>query len=486
MTINLADNNPRISYSVAQGATQQTFAVPFEFFNDSDLSVYVDGVLKTEGTHYTITGGDGSTGNVVFVTATPPAVQQVLGATGGSTVVITRTTPIERTSDFSAGADINRAALNEQLDILTAMIADAKDRLDRSVSLNGYDAGVTLTLPTDRASKVLAFDASGNVVNGPTVANVTNAEAYATAAAASAASALSSQNLATSSQSSATASASAASTSQTAAAASAAAASTSQSAAAASQSSATSSASAASTSATNAASSASAASTSASNASSSASSASTSASNASAAQTAAESARDATLLAYDNFDDRYLGAKTSDPTLDNDGNALLAGSLYFNSVSQVMKLYTGSAWVAAYVSGVASSIGFTPAGNIAAVTVQAAIEELDAEKVIKTSSTGSAVVPASTQANRDASPAAGYFRFNTDLGKFEGHNGTTWGSVGGGATGGGADEVFVETATTVTANYTITSGKNAMTAGPVTINSGVSITIPSGSVWTIV
>ena len=388
MTINLADNNPRISYSVAQGVTQQTFAVPFEFFNDSDLSVYVDGVLKAEGTHYTITGGDGSTGNVVFVTATPPAVQQVLGATGGSTVVITRTTPIERTSDFSAGADINRAALNEQLDILTAMVADAKDRLDRSVSLNGYDAGVTLTLPVDRAGKVIAFDASGNLINGPTVDEVVNGEEYAAAAAASA--------------------------------------------------------------------------------------------------TAAQNALNATLAVYDSFDDRYLGTKTSDPTLDNDGNALLAGALYFNSVAETMKLYTGSAWVAAYVSGTAVNVGFTPAGGIAATNVQTALQELDTEKVTKTSSTGSAVVPASTQANRDASPAAGYFRFNTDLGKFEGHNGTTWGSVGGGATGGGSDEVFVETATTVTANYTITSGKNALTAGPVTINSGVSITIPSGSVWTIV
>jgi hypothetical protein len=83
----------------------------------------------------------------------------------------------------------------------------------------------------------------------------------------------------------------------------------------------------------------------------SASNASTSASNASSAQTAAEAARDATLAAYDSFDDRYLGTKAADPTLDNDGNALLAGALYFNSVSQLMKLYTGTAWVAAYVSG---------------------------------------------------------------------------------------------------------------------------------------
>jgi len=94
-----------------------------------------------------------------------------------------------------------------------------------------------------------------------------------------------------------------------------------------------------------------AAATSASNASTSAGNASTSATAASSAQSAAESARDATLAAYDSFDDRYLGSKTSDPTLDNDGNALVAGALYFNSVSGVMKLYNGSAWVAAYVSG---------------------------------------------------------------------------------------------------------------------------------------
>lgn len=84
---------------------------------------------------------------------------------------------------------------------------------------------------------------------------------------------------------------------------------------------------------------------------SSASSASTSASNAASAQTAAEAARDQTLAAFDSFDDRYLGTKTSDPTVDNDGNALVAGALYFNSVSGTMKVYTGSIWVAAYVSG---------------------------------------------------------------------------------------------------------------------------------------
>jgi hypothetical protein len=71
---------------------------------------------------------------------------------------------------------------------------------------------------------------------------------------------------------------------------------------------------------------------------------------ASNAANAANSARDSALAAYDNFDDRYLGSKTSDPTLDNDGNALAGGALYFNSVDNAMKVYTGSAWVAAYAS----------------------------------------------------------------------------------------------------------------------------------------
>ena len=76
-----------------------------------------------------------------------------------------------------------------------------------------------------------------------------------------------------------------------------------------------------------------------------------SASNASGYAVTAVNALAATLAAYDSFDDRYLGAKASDPTLDNDGNALIGGTLYFNSVAGEMRIWTGSAWVAAYVSG---------------------------------------------------------------------------------------------------------------------------------------
>lgn len=109
--------------------------------------------------------------------------------------------------------------------------------------------------------------------------------------------------------------------------------------------------------------------------------AASSATSATAAKVAAEAARDQTLSVYDSFDDRYLGPKTSNPTLDNDGNALVGGALYYNTVAQEMRLWTGSSWVTAYVSGNAAGIGFSPSGNIAAVNVQSAIQELDNEKM---------------------------------------------------------------------------------------------------------
>ena len=125
--------------------------------------------------------------------------------------------------------------------------------------------------------------------------------------------------------------------SATSAATSAANAATSESNAATSETNAATSASNASTSETNAATSATSASTSASSASTSASAASTSASNAATSETNA-------LNAYDSFDDRYLGAKASAPTLDNDGDALIAGALYFNTTDDKMQVYSGSAW----------------------------------------------------------------------------------------------------------------------------------------------
>jgi hypothetical protein len=104
------------------------------------------------------------------------------------------------------------------------------------------------------------------------------------------------------------------------------------------------SASAASSSATSAATEASNASTSASNSETSKIAAVAAQAAAETAETNAETAQAAAEAALDSFDDRYLGAKASDPTLDNDGNALIAGALYFNTTTEVMMTYTGSLW----------------------------------------------------------------------------------------------------------------------------------------------
>ena len=166
MTINLSDNSPRISYSVAQGVTQSTFTVPFEFFSQESLNVYVDNVLKTLTTDYTTTGGNVSTGTVLI---------SVTGASGGSTVVITREIPLERTADFPTSGPFQISALNTELDRIIAIAADVQDKSIRSIRAADSDAAASYTLPFLDARKgtVLAFNAtSGDVEVGPQIANV--------------------------------------------------------------------------------------------------------------------------------------------------------------------------------------------------------------------------------------------------------------------------------------------------------------------------
>ena len=100
--------------------------------------------------------------------------------------------------------------------------------------------------------------------------------------------------------------------------------------------------------------------------------------------------------------------------------------------------------------------------------------------------TSSVTIPSGTTAQRDGSPAVGMFRHNSTLNQFEGYNNGAWGAIGGGAgaTGGGTDEVFFESDQAVTTNYTLSSGKNAHTVSP-TINSGVTVTVPSGAILVI-
>ena len=428
MAINISDNSPRVSYTVGQGQTQTSFAVTFIFFDDADLNVYVDGVLKTLSSDYTVTGGDGATGTVTI---------SVTGATGGSSVVVTRSIALERTSDFPTSGPFQVDALNTELDRLTGIVADLEDKADRGLQLTDYDLTANLVLPDldGRKGRTLAFnEVSGAVEAGPTISDVqtvsaaaadiatladiedgtdatdaiqtaaTNATAITTVsgsitnvntvstnianvnttatniadvtsvatnmtevlaadtnaatattkaaeAAASATAAAASETAASTSETNAATSETNAASSATAAAGSATSASTAQTAAETAQTAAETAQTAAETAETNAA-------TSETNAATSATNAATSATAAAASQVAAAASASSAASAYDTFDDRYLGSKTADPTVDNDGNALVQGALFFNSTANEMRVYDGSSWIAASSAGGASMLEY--------------------------------------------------------------------------------------------------------------------------------
>jgi hypothetical protein len=98
---------------------------------------------------------------------------------------------------------------------------------------------------------------------------------------------------------------------------------------------------------------------------------------------------------------------------------------------------------------------------------------------------GAVVLPAGTTAQRPTG-TSGSIRYNSSTGQFEGYTASAWGSIGGGATGGGNDTVFFLNANTVTANYTISTGYNALSAGPITINANVTVNISNGANWVVV
>lgn len=95
-------------------------------------------------------------------------------------------------------------------------------------------------------------------------------------------------------------------------------------------------------------------------------------------------------------------------------------------------------------------------------------------------------VGSGTTAQRPQTPTEGMIRYNTDLETFEGYSNGMWGAIGGGATGAPGNDIFWENDQTVISNYTITVGKNAGSFGPISIADGVVVTVPNGSVWTIV
>ena len=155
----------------------------------------------------------------------------------------------------------------------------------------------------------------------------------------------------------------------------------------------------------------------ASNASTSATAAATSASNASTSETNAASSATAAAASYDSFDDRYLGTKSSDPTQDNDTNALIDGALYFNTTNNVMMVYDlgNTTWRR-------TTPTTTDQGHINTVSgMDGEINRYATEYKIQSTAPGS--------------PSEGHLWFDSSSNKvLKAYNGTSWGSVTDGQT----------------------------------------------------
>ena len=315
-----------------------TFAYNFKIFADTDLVVIIRSstgteTTKTLTTHYTVSGaGDASGGSITFTSGNIPA--------SGETVVIRRNVPQTQAIDYIANDPFPAETNEEGLDRATMIAQQISEEADRSIKLSRTNtmASTEFTVgATDRANKILAFDGNGEIsvtqelgtFKGNWSSGVdykardlvkdtsTNNIFFVNTAHTSSGSTPLTTNT-NSAKYDLIVDAASATTAQTAAANSATAAANSATAAA--------------TSETNAANSANSASTSASTATTKASEASTSATN-------AENAKNAAEAALDTFDDKFLGSKASDPTVDNDGNALTDGALYFNTTDNVMKVY---------------------------------------------------------------------------------------------------------------------------------------------------
>jgi hypothetical protein len=345
-------NDPFPAESHEEGLDRATMTTQ-QVQEELDRSIKLSRTNTMTSTEFTVGATDRANKVLAFDSSGEISVTQELGTFKGSDATVTTAAYVQRDIIKSTtAAQLN----NVYICVADSVVGDSLTDTDHFELL--VDAVSAATSATAAASSATASASSASSAS----TSASTASTQASNASTSASTASTQATNASNSASAASTSASNASTSETNAASSATAAASSATSAASSATTATTQASAASTSATNAATSASNASTSATNASNSA----TTATAADTAKTAAQAAQAAAETAADNFDDTYLGAKSSDPTVDNDGDALTAGDLYFNTTSNVLRVYNGSSWQDAAVSttGLATN-GFAVAMAIA-------------------------------------------------------------------------------------------------------------------------
>ena len=297
--------------------------------------------------------------------------------------------PISTNADAAKWSLLVDAAAAGASATAAAASASAAATSASNASTSATNAASSASTASTQASN--ASTSATNAANSATAAasSASTASTAATNAGNSATAAATSATNASNSASSASTSATNASNSATSAATSASQASTSASNAASSASTATTQASNAATSATNAANSATASASSATNSANSATASANSATAAAGSATSAAASAAAAAASLDNFDDRYLGAKASNPTVDNDGDPLVTGALYYRTTAPIgMKVWDGSQWLEASAAQQASLVTY----EYVATTGQTTFSGADANSVTLSYTVGNVFV----------------------------------------------------------------------------------------------
>ncbi len=363
-------NDPFPAESHEEGLDRATMTLQ-QVQEELDRAIKLSRTNTMTSTEFTVGATDRANKILAFDSSGEISVTQELGTFRGNWSASTSYEVRDLVKDTSTNNIFmaNTAHTSSGSQPLTTNTDSAKwdlivDAASATTSASAAASSATAAASSATAAATSATNAATSATSA--ASSATTATTKASEASTSASNASTSETNAASSATSAASSATTATTKASEASTSATNAASSATSAASSATTATTKASEAATSATNAASSATTATTKASEAATSATNAATSATAADTAKTAAQAAQTAAEAAADNFDDTYLGAKASDPTVDNDGDALTAGDLYFNTSSNVLKVYNGSSWQTAAVDATSlASNGFAVAMAIA-------------------------------------------------------------------------------------------------------------------------
>jgi hypothetical protein len=342
-------NDPFPAETHEEGLDRATMTIQ-QMQEEINRSIKLSKTNTITSTEFTVAAADRANKILAFDSTGEISVTQELGTYKGTDTTVTTVAYVQRDIVKSTSAtQLNNVYICVGDSVVGDLLTDT-DHFDLLV--DAYSAATSAAAAASSATDAETAQTAAETAQTAAELAETNAETAETNAETAETNAAASEANAATSESNAATSESNAATSESNASTSASTATTQAGIATTQAGNASTSASNASTSASNAATSESNAATSESNAATSESNAATSESNAATSESNAAASAAAAATAADNFDDVYLGSKTADPTLDNDGDALTEGDLYYNSVGTVLKYYTGSAWVSITSGGI--------------------------------------------------------------------------------------------------------------------------------------